>query len=337
MRAFDDPAARERRSGVTRRTPFIAALLGVLCLLVAGATTASAAAPVPTTGAATDITPVSATLNGAIDPRGAATSAWFQYGLTNKYGKKTPLQDGGLNPGTVPVAATIGDLQSAKTYHFRVVAENKDGKKFGADKTFKAAAPPTTPVFTPNPAPYGSPVVVSGALVGTGAKGAEVSLFGRVFPYTEPFSQIGSTVVADEAGNYVFALTAALSSEQFQVHAKTNPAFTSPIQQLIVTSRISLKTSKKVKRGRKASFSGIVAPAQDGIIIDFQKLQSNGKFKHWTRAFLRHRSDGRSGYSTKKRIWKSATFRAIVRSNGGAVQEGTSPNTHTIRVTKKHK
>jgi hypothetical protein len=318
------------------RTPSIAAFLGVLCLL-ATAATASAAAPVPTTGAATDVTPVGATLNGAVDPKGAATSAWFQYGLTKSYGKKTPAQDAGLNPGTVPVAAAIGGLQSARTYHFRVVAENKDGKKFGADGTFKTLAPTTTPAFSPNPAPYGSPVVVSGALVGSGAKGAEVSLFGRTFPFTDPFAQIGSTVVADDAGNYLFALTAALKTEQFQVHAKTNPAFTSDIQMLVVTSRISLKTSKKVRRGRKASFSGIVAPAQDGRIIDIQKLQPNGKFKHWTRAFLRHRSDGRSDYSTHKKLWHSSTFRAIVRSDGGAVSAGTSPNVHTIRVTKKHK
>jgi hypothetical protein len=190
-------------------------------------------------------------------------------------------------------------------------------------------------VFTPNPAPYGSPVVVSGALVGSGAKGAEVSLFGRVFPYTDPFAQIGSTVLADNAGTYVFALTAALSSEQFQVHAKTSPAFTSEIQQLIVTSRISLHTPKKVKRGHRASFYGLVAPAQDGFIVDIQKLQKNGKFRNWARAFLRHRNDGRSRYSTRKKIWKSATFRAIVRSNGGAVSPGTTPNTHTIRVTRK--
>jgi hypothetical protein len=317
------------------RTPSIAAVLGVLCLLIAGVTTASAATPVPTTGAATDITPVGATLNGTVDPRGAATSAYFQYGLTNKYGKRTPAQDAGLNPGTVPIAAAIGGLQSAKTYHFRVVAENKDGKKFGADQTFKTLAPTTTPVFSPNPAPYGSPVVVSGALVGSGAKGAEVSLFGRTFPYTTDFAQVGNTVLADDAGNYVFALTAALSTEQFQVHAKTNPAFTSEIQTLVVTSKISLKTSKKVRRGHKASFSGIVAPAQDGTIIDIQRLQPNGKFKHWTRAFLRHRTDGRSSYSTKKKLWRTSTFRAIVRSNGGAVSEGVSPNVHTIRVTRK--
>src|SRR4051812_45051047 len=336
MRAFTDSTPREVRRVMARRTPFMAALLGVLCLL-ATAASASAAAPVPVTGAATEVTPVGAQLNGSVDPKGAATSAYFQYGTTTKCGKKTPAQDAGINPGVVPIAAPISGLKSSTVYHVRVVAENKDGKRFGGDRTFKTTAPTTTPVFNPNPAPYGSPVTVTGTLVGSGAKKAEVSLFDRPFPYTAPFTQLGPTALADDNGNYLFALTAALSTAQFEVHAKTNPAFTSEIQTLYVSSLVSLKTSKKVKRGHKASFSGIVAPAQDGIIVDIQKLQTNGKFKHWTRAFLHHRSDGRSGYSTKKRIWKSATFRAIVRSNGGAVQEGTSPNTHTIRVTKKHK
>jgi hypothetical protein len=319
---------------MSRRTPLFAALLGVLCLLL-GTASASAAPPVPVTGTATDITPVGATLNGSVDPRGAATSAYFQYGLTNKYGQRTPAQDAGLNPGVVPIAAAVSGLQSSKTYHVRVVAENKDGKRFGADKTFKTAAPTTTPVFTPNPVPYGSPLTVTGTLVGSGAKGAEVSLFDRPFPYTAAFAQLGNTVIADDSGNYIFALTSALSTSQFQVHAKTSPAFTSEIQTLVVSSRISLKTSKHVKRGRNASFSGVVAPAQDGIIVDIQKLRSDGTFRHWTRAFLRHRSDGLSGYSTKKRIFKSGTFRAIVRSNGGAFAQGMSPNVHTIRVTRK--
>jgi hypothetical protein len=316
---------------MARRTPIFVALL---CAL-ATAAPAMAAAPVPVTGAATDVTPVGATLNGSVDPKGAATSAYFQYGLTTKYGKRTPSQDAGLNPGVVPIAATVTGLQSSKTYHVRVVAENKDGKKFGGDRTFTTAAPTTTPVFTPNPVPYGSPVTVTGNIVGSGAKGAEVSLFGRAFPFTDPFTQFGNTVIADSSGNYVFALTSALSTAQFQVRAKTSPAFTSATQTLLVSSRISLHTSKHVKRGRNASFSGVVAPAQDGIIVDIQRLQRNGKFRLWKRTFLHHRSDGLSGYSTKRRIWKSTTVRAIVRSNGGALQPGTTANTHTIRVTRK--
>src|SRR3954463_5913902 len=104
MRAFIDSSAREGRRGMPWRTPSIAALLGVLCLLAAAAT-ATAAAPVPVTGAATDVTPVGAQLNGSVNPQGAATSAYFQYGLTKKYGNRTPAQDAGLTPGVVPIAA----------------------------------------------------------------------------------------------------------------------------------------------------------------------------------------------------------------------------------------
>jgi hypothetical protein len=335
MHAFDDHPAREVRRGMRRRTPILASFTAVLCATAAAvAAPAQAAAPVPVTGAATQITPVGAELNGTVDPRGAATSAFFQYGLTTKYGHGTGNQDAGLNPGIVPISAAIAGLQSSKTYHFRLVAQNKDGKKFGPDKTFKTLAPTTTPVFNPNPVPYGSPFTVTGNIVGTGAKGAQVSLFSRPFPFSAPFVQLGNTVIADQSGNYVFALTSALSTSQFQVKAGTNPPFASAIQTLIVTSRISLKTPGHVKRGRNATFTGLVAPGQDGAIVDIQKLQTNGQFKHWTRAFLRHRNDGLSGYSTKKRIFKTATFRAIVRSNGGAVSPGTSPNVHTIRVTK---
>ena len=33
---------------------------------------------------------------------------------------------------------------------------------------------------------------MSGNIVGSGANGAEVTLFGRVFPYTDPLTQFGS-------------------------------------------------------------------------------------------------------------------------------------------------
>jgi hypothetical protein len=332
MPAFTAPPAGERRKSMPWRAP---ALIAVLGLLVAGTATASAAAPVPTTGAATDITPVGATLNGAVDPRGAATSAYFQYGLTTKYGNRTPAQDAGLNPGTVPISASVTGLKSSRTYHVRVVAENKDGKKFGSDRTFKTAAPTTIPVFTPNPAPYGSAVTVTGTLVGSGANGATTRLYGRPFPYTSDYTLFGNPVVADSNGNYVFALTHVLSTAQFQVQADTKPAFTSQTEMLSVSSLISLHTPKKVKRGHRATFWGIVAPAQDHTTVDIEKLQANGKFTHFTTTSLRHRKDGRSGYSTKKKVWKSATYRAIVRSNGGALQEGTTPNSHTIHVTRR--
>ncbi len=78
-------------------------------------------------------------------------------------------------------------------------------------------------MFTPNPVPYGDPAYVSGNIVGSGASGAEVTLFGRPFPFTDPFAQVGNTVVADSSGNYLFVLASALSTSQYEVQAKTSP------------------------------------------------------------------------------------------------------------------
>src|SRR3954465_1807253 len=209
--------------GISRRTPLKALLLALLGMTLS-ATTASAAAPLAFTDPATDISPVGATLHGRVDPNGQATAAWFQYGTTKSYGSRTASQSAGLTPGQVPIAQGIGGLKSNTTYHFRMVAESKDGRKNGPDKSFKTSKPTSPPAFTPNPVPFGKPVAVSGQIVGTGASGAQVSLFGHAFPYTGPFTQYGNTVVADKGGNYSFALVTATGNSIWQVRAKTNPA-----------------------------------------------------------------------------------------------------------------
>src|SRR4051794_577655 len=316
---------------ISRRTPLKALLLALLGMTLS-ATTASAAAPLAFTDPATDISPVGATLHGRVDPNGQATAAWFQYGTTKNYGSRTASQSAGLAPGQVPIAQGISGLTSNKTYHFRMVAESKDGRKNGADRTFKTSKPTTTPVFTPNPVPYGKPVAVSGQIIGTGANGAEVSLFGHAFPYTDPFTQFGNTLVADSQGNYLFILASALSNSMFQVRAKTSPAFTSAAQQLHVSSTISLHAPGKVKRAHRAHFWGVVAPAQDGTVVEIQKLQKNGSWVLFTRTALQSRAAGGSRYTTRKRMYRSQTFRAVVHSAGGAFDEGTTQGAQFVRV-----
>jgi hypothetical protein len=308
----------------------------VLALLALGATatTASAAAPIAFTDAADQFTPVGAAVHGRVDPNGQPTAAWFQYGTTKSYGKRTASQNAGLAKGQVPIAAQLSGLKSNTTYHFRMVAENKDGRKNGGDRTFKTTRPTTTPVFTPNPVPYGKPVLVSGQIVGTGASGAEVSLFGHAFPYTDPFTKFGNTVIADGNGSYLFALTSALSNSIFEVRAKTSPAFTSAPQQLHVSSIISLHTPNRVKPRGRVHFWGIVQPAQDGVVVEIQKQLKGGAWALFTRTALKPRTAGTSRYTTRKRLFHSHSFRAIVHSTGGVVDEGTTQNTHFVRVKR---
>ena len=66
--------------------------------------TTSVAAPVVTTAAATAITATTATLNGTVNPGNAATTAYFQYGLTTSYGSFTAVNALAANNATVSVS-----------------------------------------------------------------------------------------------------------------------------------------------------------------------------------------------------------------------------------------
>ena len=307
-------------------------LLALLCFGLS-TTAASAAAPKAFTDPADQGTPVGAVLHGRVDPNGQATAAWFQYGSTKKYGKRTASQSAGVAAGQVPISAQVTGLASNKVYHFRTVAQSKDGTAYGADRTFSTNKPTTTPVFTPNPVPYGKPVAVSGQIVGTGANGAQVSLFGHPFPYTAPFTQYGNTVIADKNGNYLFVFTNALANTIFEVRAKTSPAFTSSPQQLHVSSVITMHAPGRVKPRHRAHFWGIVQPAQDGVVVEIQKRVKTG-WVLFTRTTLQHRSGGGSRYTTRKRLFHSQTFRAIVHSTGGIVDEGTTVGAQFVRVRR---
>jgi hypothetical protein len=304
--------------------PLRAVPLAVVAALLLGAPSALAAPPVSVTGDATAITPVGATLNGTVDPKGQEASAYYQYGTTNKYGSKTAPGSVGAGVGPVAAPTAVGGLKSTTTYHFRIVGTSKGGTHFGKDKTFKTASPTSTPVFTPNPVTFGAPVSVSGQIVGSGVGGAQVSLFGRPFPFTDPFTQFGNTVVADSQGNYLFILSAALTTSQFEVKGSTSPPFTSVVQTLQVASKITFGAPAKVRKGRKARFHGIVQPAQDGIVVVIQKRHRDGTFGNFASTTLKHSSTGASTYSVSKRLRRSGNFRAVVQSAGGAVVPGTS-------------
>jgi hypothetical protein len=91
--------------------------------------------PVVTTNPATNVTSSSAKLNGSLDPHGLTTSASFQYGTTTSYGHTTAMQTQTGNTFQ-NIAANISGLSTHTTYHFRIVATNSGGTRFGGDSTF---------------------------------------------------------------------------------------------------------------------------------------------------------------------------------------------------------
>lgn len=101
-------------------------------------------APTATTGTTTAITSDSATLNGAVNPKGVSTTVIFEYGTSTSYGSTITTTQSPLT-GAVEqsVSADISSLTPVTTYHYRVKATNSAGTSYGEDKIFINAFPPT--------------------------------------------------------------------------------------------------------------------------------------------------------------------------------------------------
>jgi hypothetical protein len=85
---------------------------------------------------ATNVGSSSATLSAQVDPGGAATTFFFEYGPTVAYGSTTPVESAGAGSQPVAVRATLSGLTPDTQYHFRVVTSNAKGPADGADATF---------------------------------------------------------------------------------------------------------------------------------------------------------------------------------------------------------
>ena len=98
--------------------------------------------PDAVTGAASSITPTSARLNGTFNPNGIATSWYFEYGTTTRYGSRTPTRNTGAGSRPVAVSWPLTRLQRTTTYHYRLVATNAAGTRAGGDREFSTALAP---------------------------------------------------------------------------------------------------------------------------------------------------------------------------------------------------
>jgi hypothetical protein len=99
--------------------------------------------PTAVSKAATNVTALTATLNGTVNPGGTQAGCLFEYGLTTAYGNQAPIYENPLN-GNQPIEVhwEATGLVSGQTYHFRVVAyrEGFVDVAYGTDMTFITVA-----------------------------------------------------------------------------------------------------------------------------------------------------------------------------------------------------
>jgi hypothetical protein len=139
--------------------------------------------PTPLTEESSSITTDGATLQGTVEPHGAAiTECSFEYGLTNAYGSRAPCGSiPGPGTGAVSVSASVTGLTSATAYHVRLVLSYSGGMGASTDGYPGGSAAGTDVTFTTGAE---SPAVVTGAP--SSATLSSLGLTGTVDPRGAP-------------------------------------------------------------------------------------------------------------------------------------------------------
>ena len=170
------------------------------------------------TGAPTDVTQSTATLNGSFVGNGEPTTYYFEWGPTGSYGNSTAVPPGGSagEPiGPTPVSASISGLSTylptSSPYHVRLVAVNASGTTLGPDRTF-FAAPPDPPAVSAVAADSPSPTTakISGLVNPKGAQTIYLVEYGLTSAYgsaTLQSESLGQDNVDHEASSELSGLT----------------------------------------------------------------------------------------------------------------------------------
>lgn len=103
-------------------------------------------APTVTTGAASAITQISATLAGAIPNNGctAITAYGIEYSTTNGFPNGSGTQVASTNLSGTNFSSAVAGLAPSTTYYYKAYATNAGGTTYGAQQSFTTAAPVLT-------------------------------------------------------------------------------------------------------------------------------------------------------------------------------------------------
>ena len=293
----------------------VALLVGAL--LWAPATAAAAEKPVATTGAAANVQPSTAVLNGTVNPKGAETTYFFQYGTTSLYGSLTPAVAAGAGNRGVKIAVGLDALAPATKYHYRLVAQNSKGITRGKHRTFTTKRQPlgVSLAATPNPVRTGDLTTLTGVLSGTGNAGRQVVLKSNPWPYTQGFLPIGNVLVTNTDGSFSATVASVPVNTQFLVQMPARPEIASPI--VVVSTMVKVtRRARVVRRGDRSGrirFRGRVTPAVDGRQVVIQKLdRETGLWENVGSTFTRHTGGTSSRYRKTLRQRRGGRYRAVV-------------------------
>jgi hypothetical protein len=368
-----------RSSSIGRKAALYTVAVASVALLTPQASAVAATgttprAPRASTGRANQVSASSVVLNGAVNPHSLATTYYFEYGPTVVYGSQTATAS--LAGGTAAIKVHQPVARFAKGYHYRLVATNADGTKYGRDRVFVPKTKRQTSEFrlpkTFAATPFGGTFVLSGTLTGPGNANRAVVLQASPYPYRTPFVDVGAPILTTGAGGFSFHVVRLSIATRFRVATAGPPLLHSPIVPEQVAVRVTLKARHSVHTGLVRLY-GTVTPAEMGARVFFQlqrpasakkaprsekpiKLEKPGsekseeaeeraeerreapRFSTKFSAVVKHATRSVSRFSAIVRIRDTGRYRAFVQVRPGPQASGPSPSIllHAT-ASKKHK
>ena len=233
--------------------------------------------PAVRTGSVQNAGPTTATFTGAVDPRGRATTWYFEYGTSTGYGSRTPRRSAGSGVVARSVSESVSGLVAGATYHYRLVATNDVGTSRGADGTFTTAG---VTIATPaRLVVYGRRVTLSGA-VPTRRAGEVVALLAQRYGETS-FTTIANVVTAADGTWRYLAKPAIRTSYVASWNHGSSPATTVGVRPAVsLRRRADGRLATRVVGGR--SFAG--------RFVQLQRRSPSGRWVTVKRARLNARS-----------------------------------------------
>jgi hypothetical protein len=294
--------------------------------------------PLVSTGGATKVRGTSATLTGTVNPHGAPTSYFFQFGPTLAYGKQAVTANLPAGSLKVKVGQAVTGLLAG--YHYRLVATNGQGPPFGTtfgkDRTVGVKSTSKAKFTFPKSTEatvFGSTYVLSGTISGAGNANRSLALQSSPFPFLAPFATIGLPVQTDALGRFTFHVPKLSTSTQFRVSTLDPRPTYSPIVSRQVAVRVTLKVRSTGHRGLVRLY-GTVTPAKVGARLSFQlskpirpgKSEKETKFATQFSTVVKRGTKTVSRFSAIETVRRGGTYRAYAVVPGkGALVSGASP------------
>jgi phosphodiesterase/alkaline phosphatase D-like protein len=273
-------------------------------------TTAKApAVPIVSTGTAKAVKETSATLRGAVNPHGSATSYYFQYGTTTGYESRTSSKRAGDGGKSVSVDTAIAGLSPGTTYHYRIVAGNHFGTSLGADRVFTTIGPSRVTLgASPGTIVFGQSSTLAGNVVTSKPARTTVTLQ-RSRSAFGPFVNFATTTTATN-GAYSFGPRVFGVSSYFRVVAG---GVKSPTVHVGVRFRVSLFVNNARPRpGQLVRFHGIVVPPRNFHLVAVQRFGANHRWNTIRLVRLHRAPRNVSAYGVSLRIHRGGLWRVLI-------------------------